>query len=335
MPRKRFLEDMACTICHSPLGPADVIKARGGLTVNCKCCGRFRLTDEAAEDASEWNLDELKWTAIAYQIRRLSERKTTPEINSDLLHLIRDRAKLPRLDELIDDFVLWLGLNTPHPGFVREIEYPEFKALLGAVGPGSFGQILQSLKNSNWIQGDLYSHAGSSLLVLGNCQLTNEGLRRFRELSKASADSRHAFMAMKYDDSELDMIFQQHFAPAVKRTGLELRRLDQGQPAGLIDDQLRVQIRTCRLLICDLTHGNRGAYWEAGFAEGLGRPVIYTCREDVFKDPANVNHPHFDTNHFVTVLWNEGAPQVAADKLVNTIRATLPGEVILQDEASG
>jgi nucleoside 2-deoxyribosyltransferase len=45
-----------------------------------------------------------------------------------------------------------------------------------------------------------------------------------------------------------------------------------------IDDQMRVALRTSRFVVADLTRGNRGAYWEAGFAEGLGRPVIYTCR---------------------------------------------------------
>jgi len=35
---------------------------------------------------------------------------------------------------------------------------------------------------------------------------------------------------------------------------------------------------------------NPGAYWEAGYAEGLGKPVIYTCEEAKF-----VEASHFDT----------------------------------------
>jgi hypothetical protein len=141
-------------------------------------------------------------------------------------------------------------------------------------------------------------------------------------------------MAMKYGEPELDSIVRDHFAGAVARTGFELRRLDQNQPAGLIDDQLRVQIRTSRFLVCDLTHGNRGAYWEAGFAEGIGRPVIYTCKSDVFNNPTHSDRPHFDTNHFVTVVWSSDYPQTAAEQLATTIRATLPGEAIMEDAAS-
>lgn len=331
MPRKHFLEDMTCTICSSGLGRGNVTRGREGFSVCCPCCGKFRITSEAAEDVAEWELPEAHWTAIAYRLRRLSEREAVPVIDNELIGQLRARARLPLLDELIDEMVLWIGSHTEHPGFVRELTYPEFKGLVGAIGPGSFGQILRSLQASTWIEGDLVSQVGSGLFALSNCQLTPAGWGRYRQLSKTIADSTHAFMAMKYGDPQLDEIVDSYFAPAVSRVGLELRRLDRGQPAGLIDDQLRVQIRTSRLLICDLTHGNRGAYWEAGFAEGLGRPVIYTCREDIFQDSSSPDHPHFDTNHFVTVVWNTRDPIPAAQKLVNTIRATLPGEVVMQD----
>jgi nucleoside 2-deoxyribosyltransferase len=153
------------------------------------------------------------------------------------------------------------------------------------------------------------------LVPIMNCRLTPAGWKRYTELSKSVAVSRFGFVAMKYGDAQLDALVADHFAPEVRKTGFDLRRLDQSQPAGLIDDQLRVNIRRSRFLVCDLTHGNRGAYWESGFAEGLGKPVIYTCRKDVFEDRQHEHYPHFDTNHMVTV----------------TVRATLPSEALLTD----
>ena len=38
-------------------------------------------------------------------------------------------------------------------------------------------------------------------------------------------------------------------------------------------------VRDAAFVISDLTHDNSGAYWEAGYAEGLGKPVIYICEE--------------------------------------------------------
>jgi nucleoside 2-deoxyribosyltransferase len=64
---------------------------------------------------------------------------------------------------------------------------------------------------------------------------------------------------------------------------------------------MRVDIQGCRFLIADLTHRNNGAYWEAGYAEGLGKPVIYTCQRSTFAQAS-----HFDTNHHLAVYWEEG-----------------------------
>jgi nucleoside 2-deoxyribosyltransferase len=90
---------------------------------------------------------------------------------------------------------------------------------------------------------------------------------------------------------------------------------------------LRVEIRTSRFLIADLTHGNQGAYWEAGFAEGLGKPVIYTCEKSQFE----IYKTHFDTNHHLTVKWDKEQPEEFKKKLKDTIRATLPDEAVLMD----
>jgi len=98
--------------------------------------------------------------------------------------------------------------------------------------------------------------------------------------------------------------------------------------AGLLDDRLRVEIQTSRFLIADLTHENAGAYWEAGYAERLGKQVIYTCEKEKFEEQKT----HFDTNHHLTVVWDADNPHEAAEALKATIRATLPGEAKLTDE---
>jgi hypothetical protein len=104
------------------------------------------------------------------------------------------------------------------------------------------------------------------------------GWQRYETPKHAQVESRAAFMAMQFGDAEFNRVVNDCVKLAVEATGFELRLLTDGQPAGLIDDRLRVTSRTARFVIADLTHANNGAYWEAGFAEGLGRPVIYTCR---------------------------------------------------------
>jgi hypothetical protein len=157
-------------------------------------------------------------------------------------------------------------------------------------------------------------------------KLSMDGWGYYEQLKRGAIINRKAFMAMQYGDIDLDDVFEKCFRAAVKATGYELFRLDEKPQAGIIDDRLRVEIRTSRFLISDLTHGNRGAYWEAGYAEGLGKPVIYTCEKGVF------NNTHFDTNHHLTIIWEKDNLSEAALQLTATIRATLPDEAILTDE---
>ncbi len=134
-------------------------------------------------------------------------------------------------------------------------------------------------------------------------------------------------MAMQYGDGLVDRVFKDCFRPAVQATGLRLRRLDENPQAGLIDNRLRLEIRDSVMLIADLTNNNLGAYWEAGYAEGLGRPVLYTCREEFFcktGEFADLGGAHFDTNHCLTILWKADALEHAAEQLKNAIRLTLP-----------
>jgi hypothetical protein len=139
-------------------------------------------------------------------------------------------------------------------------------------------------------------------------------------------------MAMQFGEDVLDAVYQD-FKAAVEETGFNLFKLDEKPRAGLIDDRLRVEILGSRFLIADLTHGNQGAYWEAGYAEGLGKPVIYTCEKKKFHDKTG-GGTHFDTNHHLTVLWEPEDIQRACNELKATIRATLPGEAKLEDAAA-
>jgi nucleoside 2-deoxyribosyltransferase len=84
---------------------------------------------------------------------------------------------------------------------------------------------------------------------------------------------------------------------------------------------MRVLLRRAKYVVADLTYDdNYGAYWESGFAEGLGKPVIYACQAKQWE----IRKSHFDTNHLTTVIWEASDPKAAEERLLDTIRATLP-----------
>jgi nucleoside 2-deoxyribosyltransferase len=82
---------------------------------------------------------------------------------------------------------------------------------------------------------------------------------------------------------------------------------------------MRAKIRDSAFVLVDLTHDNSGAYWEAGYAEGLGKPVIYLCEESKFEKAKT----HFDTNHCTTVTWDIENVEQFKTKLIATLRNSL------------
>ena len=112
---------------------------------------------------------------------------------------------------------------------------------------------------------------------------------------------RNGFVAMWFDDS-MEEVCENGIAPAIEDAGYNSVRIDRQEFLGKVDDEIVDQIRQSRFVVADFTtseaSGARsGVCYEAGFAYGLGIPVIYTCRQDRMKAV------HFDTNHFNHITW--------------------------------
>jgi hypothetical protein len=284
----------------------------------------------------------------------LQEKENCIQLTKDeIAKIIREDRPFPNPLEQVDALILLAGGNQRNVRLWISCDAQEISALIGApIDGGTYNPITKAASFDTYgtltwlldqptvkelIQKDKNEEAviDSSLARKPGdfyLRLTMQGWSRYDELTRG-IDSKKVLMAMKFGDVELDNVYDNCFVPAVERTGFHLRKSTDDQPAGRIDDQLRVDLRTSRFIIADLTHENNGAYWEAGFAEGLGRPVIYTCKKSVWE-----NHPsHFDTNHLTTVLWaSESKEELdkTAKTLVATIRATLPEEANLEDKST-
>ncbi|MDR3667404.1 MAG: hypothetical protein P4L35_11225 [Ignavibacteriaceae bacterium] len=231
--------------------------------------------------------------------------------------------KPPKPKEQADNLLRWIGSTLKKPDEQASKHYSHLISVVGAVDASNINYIANYLHKQEYI----IIQTSSNNALFAN--MTFKGWDRFDELEKSSKDSRLAFMAMKFGNVTLDKIFSTVIKDVVAKTGFEIRRLDEEKRAGLIDDKLRVEIRRSKFLIADLTDNNNGAYWEAGYAEGLGMPVIYVCEESKF----NTDKPHFDTNHHLTVLWKDDVEslRIFADELKATIRATLLSDAKMED----
>jgi hypothetical protein len=328
--------DSRCPVCNAEHAKEQRV---GGSEYwwSCGRCGEFLLGFPSSDLAYILENDVEKSAVLSHWIRTKYEalRKETPDeqrgartayLNGDLVKSII-RNPRPSLPDQADNYVRWIGDNVKIGGQYVAVEELVVQAIVGSATKEEFELVSSHLRDAKLIE-----HKSDSG-VWRKVTLSYAGWERYRELKRATSESHRAFMAMQYDNKQLTDVFEDVFRDAVGRTGFDLVRLvDTPQPAGLIDDDLRVKIRASRFLIADLTDGNAGAYWEAGYAEGLGKPVIYTCEKGVFED--STSRPHFDTNHHLTILWEWDSERrkEAGEKLKNTIRATLPAEAKSEDE---
>lgn len=150
--------------------------------------------------------------------------------------------------------------------------------------------------------------------------LTLKGWKLYSELTSTSYIGDFGFLAMKFGDSRLEEFVKNCIKPGIeKELHVPLRDVREHSKAGVIDNVLTETIREAQFVIVDLTHDNNGAYWEAGFAEGLGKPVVYICEKQKF----NNLKTHFDTNHRTTVLWEEERAEDFVSELVATLKRSM------------
>ena len=146
-------------------------------------------------------------------------------------------------------------------------------------------------------------------------QITVPGWKRIADLQRVSVQRpNQAFVAMAFDPSLMD----------VRTHGLKAGIVDAGYKPLLIDekehnndihDEILSEIRKSQFIVADFTLQRPNVYFEAGFAEALGLPVIYTCRED------DITKAHFDIRQRNHIVWT--APEELRDRLKNRIGATI------------
>ncbi len=328
-----------CPVCNSDVSKPDHFAIGVGIhgeAYSCPRCGNYQVESFTLANLKFLLDNDQKIAVLSHWIRTRHEviAKEPPDekffrksitLNEQLVNSIIKNPP-PTIAEQADKFILWLGNSEHPPGEEVFVQHSTHQSIMGSITPKEFELVLYHLIDTGILQGKKAEAIGAYGRAF--ITLSFDGWQYYEKLKRGAAESRKAFMAMGYGNPELDKIVEETFKLAVKQTGFDLFALNEKPKAGLIDDRLRVEIQTSRFLIADLTHDNAGAYWEAGFAEGLGKPVIYTCEKKKFEEAKT----HFDTNHHLTIPWDEKNPEEAAKKLKATIRATLPEQAKLTDD---
>lgn len=144
--------------------------------------------------------------------------------------------------------------------------------------------------------------------------ITAKGWEHLEKDGSNLASKSQAFVAMSFD-RDLLPVYENTIAPAIEATGYRPYRVDSSPHLDRIDAKIIAEIRNSRFVVADVTQQKSGVYYEAGFAYGLGLPVIWCVRHDDLK---NV---HFDTRQYNHIVWERESE--LREKLQDFILATI------------
>ncbi len=137
------------------------------------------------------------------------------------------------------------------------------------------------------------------------------GYSRIDELQKNTADGRNVLVAMKFGEDTKAV--REAIRSGIHNAGYIPIFIDEVQHNDFITPELLKHIKNSKFVVVDLTHQNNGAYFEEGYAMGIGKPVIQLCRKDVTL--------HFDIAQKNTIMWDTESdiPQRLTNRIIATI----------------
>ena len=322
-----------CPVC---LCESACQRPRPGL-LKCDICGTYKTSDkldlvDRQYDSSHWNLSSSQRAVLSHHIRTKSDASSQTgsdplEITSEVLDSFRSNRSLPSRAEQATNIIRFIGDEVSRSGGEVVDQLPVgFYAIIGARDRDAAIRLTKELVKHQRLTANLSGAAGIDQATgrpfssVSDIDLSLDEWNQYKAKKRGGFDENYGFLAMKFDDPDLNLFVKDVVKPAVKENiGYNLIDMRDRRKAGIIDEIMRRRIRDAKFVIVDLTHDNSGAYWEAGYAEGLGKQVIYICEKKKFADKKT----HFNTNHCMTVLWSRDDDEGFRQELTEIIRESL------------
>ncbi len=150
---------------------------------------------------------------------------------------------------------------------------------------------------------------------LSNYRISAKGWEKVSEMEKAESNNQ-GFIAMSFRNETKTI--SESFKNAISRCGYIPRRIDEKEHNNQIVPEILFEISRSKFVVVDVTYPNYGAYYEAGYAEALGKEVIICCRKTEFNGE---NKPHFDIAQKSTIVWKD--EEDLENRLYRRIEATV------------
>ena len=242
---------------------------------------------------------------ISEWIHELNTAGQTPLIRSGDFEVILRRRRIG-WREKADRLLLALLTLTDHPGAQFDVRDAQLAGALQTFDTNVAIFLAKLLADEGWV-----TEAPNNPQVVS---VAPRGFIHADELKAKVTASVQAFVAMWFDD-ELALAWAEGFEPGIRAAKYAPLRIDMKEHNGKICDEIIAEIRRSKFVVADFTGHRGGVYFESGFAQGLGLPVIWTCRSDHIKDL------HFDVRQYNCIDWQK--PKELASRLRARIVAVI------------
>lgn len=326
-----------CPVCDTSLEGELFPGAKDFYSVSCDRCGRFQISWElsTAIKREQQSVDCVRLSGI---IRRATDMHsflrlplTTGSVNQALIASGAPVDVNGQIDAILDS----VASGAPYYG-----DWTDWQPLETWVARAFLpnGRNLQELCGIMKHRGLIdFSTKEEGQRTFARFYMGLAGWEHLRESRRVSSSTTQVFVAMWFH-ADMTTIFDNGIAPAVKACNLRPYRVDREPADNRIDDEIIAQIRRSRCLIADVTGERPSVYYEAGFAQALGIPVVWSCNSSWKVQlpaqgsirPVQPDDPlcestlwkdrlHFDTRQYPYILWEDET--TLRTELTNRIRA--------------
>ena len=230
--------------------------------------------------------------------------------------------------EKIDLIILWLASQSSYMGEEVVIELENLNLLFFMHNPlvrsqvshdwgNEFRFIIKYLVECGYIANhSAVDLKGLTQRVILNGELklvlTESAWKKVYDVQREQTNNKNVFVAMKFGEET------QTLREKIKEglAGYNVRIMDEIEHNHQIVPEMLYEIRNSKFVIAELSNHNNGAYYEAGYALGLGKEVIHICKKSEL-----TNGLHFDVAQVNTIVYDN--IDEIPEKLKKRIQATI------------
>ena len=335
-------KEIPCPVCQT-IAPCYIVYNPEVQHFQCPVCGKFEWSAE--DHTNPLNKNQLS-AYLAYHAilprddearyyttldKRLCDKYNQNYNNGELSHgrPIHIDAEIvanwyPKtFAEKVDYILLYISNHAPHLGqsicfsmeelysilFIDRYEFSSGKYVLRSEDEvqqeGDF--MLNCLAEQGYIQNYMGLQCDNEPTIT----LMPAAYARIDEIQKNTANGKNVLVAMKFGEDTKPL--REAIRMGVQKAGYIAVFIDEVQHNDFITPELLKHIRDSKFVVVDLTHQNNGAYFEEGYAMGLGKPVIQLCRIGT--------QLHFDIAQKNTIMWatEDDIPGQLSSRIAATI----------------